>query len=96
MSRSKKKQKAAEAAAELERAAAELEAAAAEAAEPAEAPKKKRHPVRKLFFVAIIGATVAMVVSEDARKGVLDALFGAEEEFQYTAQAAGASSNGQS
>ena len=27
---------------------------------------------------------IALVVSEDARKTVLDALFGAEEEFEYT------------
>ena len=27
---------------------------------------------------------IALVLSEDARKTVLDALFGAEEEFEYT------------
>ena len=27
---------------------------------------------------------IAIVLSEDARKTVLDALFGAEEEFEYT------------
>lgn len=50
-------------------------------------PKKKRHPVRKLLFIATIGAIVAVVVSEDARKAVLDGLFGAEEEFEYTTNA---------
>lgn len=68
-------------------------------AEKTKAKKKKRHPVRKLLFVATLGAVVAMVVSEDARKAVLDALFGAEEEFQYTSQpasGAGTSSNGAS
>lgn len=49
--------------------------------------KKKRHPVRKLLFIATIGAVVAVVVSEDARKALLDALFGAEEEFEYTTNA---------
>jgi len=47
------------------------------------APKKKRHPIRKLIMIAIIGAAIALVVSPDARKAVLDALFGAEEEFEY-------------
>jgi len=55
-------------------------------------PKKKRHPLRTLLVVGTIGAVVAMVVSEDARKVVLDALFGAEEEFQYTSHASTASS----
>jgi hypothetical protein len=32
-----------------------------------------------------VGATVALVASEDLRKKVLDALFGKEEEFEYTA-----------
>lgn len=63
--------------------------------EPAK-QEKKRHPVRKLLFVATLGAIVALVVSEDARKAVLDGLFGAEEEFQYTSKTASpvGSSNG--
>jgi hypothetical protein len=48
------------------------------------AGKKKRHPLRKLIIVGVIGAVVAIVASEDARKAVLDTLFGAEEEFEYT------------
>lgn len=69
----------------------ELKAAAAK-------PKKKRHPLRKLVALALIGTIVALVVSEDARKALLDALFGAEEEFEYTSNAptAGASANGAS
>ena len=31
-----------------------------------------------------MAAAVALVLSEDARKTVLDTLFGAEEEFEYT------------
>jgi len=34
--------------------------------------------------IAIVGAVIALAVSEGARKAVLDALFGAEEEFEYT------------
>jgi hypothetical protein len=32
----------------------------------------------------MVAGAVALVLSEDARKTVLDALFGAEEEFEYT------------
>ena len=32
----------------------------------------------------MVGAVIALAVSEGARKAVLDALFGAEEEFEYT------------
>jgi hypothetical protein len=46
-------------------------------------PKKQGHPLRKLVLVAIIGGIVAIAVNEDIRKKVLDALFGAEEEFEY-------------
>ncbi len=62
-----------------------------------DAGKKKRHPLRKLFAIAVIGGIVAFVASEDIRKSVLDALFGAEEEFEYTSNApAATSSNGAS
>jgi hypothetical protein len=37
-----------------------------------------------MILLAIVGGVVALVVSEGARKAVLDALFGAEEEFEYT------------
>jgi hypothetical protein len=61
--------------------------------------KKKRHPLRKVIALAVIGGIVAVVVSEDARKAVLDTLFGAEEEFEYTSTTsapAGSSTNGAS
>jgi hypothetical protein len=55
-----------------------------------EAPKrkKKRGGFGKLLVVGIVGAGVALAVSEDLRKKVLDALFGAEEEFEYTSTTA--------
>lgn len=87
MSRSKKKQQAAEAAQADEIAAAEAIAA--------DAPKKKCRKLRKLVLLAVIGGIVAAVVNEDVRKTALDALFGAEEEFQYTSSPA-SSSNGAS
>jgi hypothetical protein len=48
--------------------------------------------------VAVIGGIIAIVVSEDARKAVLDTLFGAEEEFEYTSttSAPASSTNGAS
>ncbi len=50
-----------------------------------EGPKKKRKGglFRKLLFLAVAGG-VAVAVSEDLRNKVLDALFGKEEEFDYT------------
>ena len=47
-------------------------------------PKKKKHRLRKVILLGVVGAVVAIVLSEDARKSLLDALFGAEEEFEYT------------
>jgi len=55
-----------------------------EARERLQKPKKKKHRLGKLILLAVIGGVVALVVSEGARKAVLDALFGAEEEFEYT------------
>ena len=49
---------------------------------------RKGHSFIKLLFVAVAGAAVALVVSEDLRKAVLDRLFGAEEEFEYTSATA--------
>jgi hypothetical protein len=50
-----------------------------------ESPKKKRKgALGKLLFLGLAGAGVALAVSEPLRKKVLDALFGAEEEFEYT------------
>jgi hypothetical protein len=49
------------------------------------APKKrKKSRLGRIILLALVGAVVALIVSEDARKTVLDALFGAEEEFEYT------------
>ena len=45
--------------------------------------ERKRHWGR-ILVIAIAGAVLALALSEDLRKAVLDALFGAEEEFEYT------------
>jgi hypothetical protein len=48
-------------------------------------PKRKRRGgFGKLLLIGIVGAGVALAVSEGLRNKVLDALFGAEEEFDYT------------
>ena len=66
---------------ELRDAAASLK----DAADGLRGQKKKKSRKGRLFLLAIVGAGVALVVSEDLRKKVLDALFGKEEEFEYTA-----------
>ena len=54
-----------------------------------EAPKRKRKGgLGKLLLLGIVGGGLALAVSEDLRKKVLDALFGAEEEFEYTSTTA--------
>jgi hypothetical protein len=55
-----------------------------------EAPKrKKRHLGRKLLIL-FLGGALALALSEKLRSKVLDTLFGAEEEFQYTPPAGAA------
>ncbi|HEY4280628.1 MAG TPA: hypothetical protein VGM91_20585 [Conexibacter sp.] len=49
-------------------------------------PKRKRHPMRKVMLL-LVGASIALAVSEDLRTKVLDMLFGKEEEFEYTSTA---------
>jgi hypothetical protein len=52
-----------------------------------EAPKKQKRSgggFGKLLLLGVVGGAVALVASESLRKKVLDALFGAEEEFEYT------------
>jgi hypothetical protein len=55
-----------------------------------EGPKKKkrRGGIGKLLVVGLVGAGVAVCVSESLRNKVLDTLFGAEEEFDYTSTTA--------
>jgi len=50
--------------------------------------EKKGSALGKLLLLAIVGAAAALILSEDLRKAVLDRLFGAEEEFEYTSTTA--------
>jgi hypothetical protein len=45
---------------------------------------RRKFGLGKILLVAIIGAALVLILSEDARNAVLDRLFGAEEEFEYT------------
>jgi hypothetical protein len=56
-----------------------------EAADQLRGKKKKKRGFGRLLLVAVVGAGLALALSEGLRKKVLDALFGAEEEFEYTA-----------
>ena len=51
-----------------------------------EAPQKKRSGggFGRVLLLGVVGGAVALALSEGLRKKVLDALFGAEEEFEYT------------
>lgn len=56
-----------------------------DASEAFRAPKKrKKSKLGRIILLGLVGTAVALILSEDARKTVLDALFGAEEEFEYT------------
>ena len=46
--------------------------------------QKKKSRWGRLLLIALIGAIVAVILSEDIRKALLDKLFGAEEEFEYS------------
>ena len=46
--------------------------------------KRKKSHLGRLLLFGLVAAGIALVLSEDARRTVLDALFGAEEEFEYT------------
>lgn len=51
----------------------------------AEKPKKRRlRTLRRMLSLGVVGGGAALAISEDLRNKVLDKLFGAEEEFQYT------------
>ena len=53
--------------------------------------KKRKGGIGRLLLLAVVGGGVALGVSSDLRNKVLDLLFGAEEEFDYTSTTAPAS-----
>lgn len=54
-------------------------------------PKKRRGGFGRLLLLGIVGAGAALALSEGLRNKLLDTLFGAEEEFDYTSTTAPAS-----
>ena len=63
----------------------ELREAASSLREAADSLRGKRRRRGRVLLVGLVGAGLALALSEGLRKKVLDALFGAEEEFEYTA-----------
>ena len=63
-----------------------LEAARDASAALSQAPKRarRRGSMRRRVMVLLVASTIALAMSEQLRSKVLDTLFGAEEEFQYT------------
>ncbi len=60
-----------------------------EASDQLRGKRKRKGRFGRLILLGVVGAGVALVVSESARKAVMDALFGAEEEFEYTSTTSG-------
>jgi adenylosuccinate synthase len=55
-----------------------------DAAETLRGSKRKKRRTGRTLLLVVVGAGLALALSEGLRKKVLDALFGAEEEFEYT------------
>jgi hypothetical protein len=61
-----------------------------EANESLQKPRRRRRRggIGRLLVVAIVGGALALALSEDLRSKLLDTLFGAEEEFDYSSTTA--------
>jgi hypothetical protein len=55
-----------------------------EASERLRKPPKRQRGIGRFLLLGLVAGAIALVLSEGARKAVLDTLFGAEEEFEYT------------
>lgn len=68
---------------ELSEAASALRDASFAIRQPAAKPKRKGG-LGRTFLLLLVGAALALALSEELRSKVLDLLFGAEEEFDYS------------
>ncbi|MGA9875685.1 MAG: hypothetical protein WBQ21_07745 [Solirubrobacteraceae bacterium] len=68
---------------ELSEAASALRDASYAIKQPAAKPKRKGG-LGRVLLLAVVGAALALALSEDLRSKLLDMLFGAEEEFDYS------------
>ncbi len=46
--------------------------------------KQEKSTFGRILLIAVVATVLALVLSEDLRKALLDKVFGAEEEFEYT------------
>jgi hypothetical protein len=60
-----------------------------EASDQLRGRRKRKGRLGRLILLGAIGAGITLAVSEGARKAVMDSLFGAEEEFEYTSTTSG-------
>ena len=77
---------------DLKAAAEALRDAGERAARGAEEQKKRKGGFGRKLLILFVGAGIALAVSGDLRSKVLDALFGKEEEFDYTSTTSPATS----
>jgi hypothetical protein len=69
---------------ELAEAAGALREASMSLREGSRKQRRRKGGVGRALLVLIVGAVLAIALSEDVRSKVLDLLFGAEEEFDYS------------
>jgi hypothetical protein len=55
-----------------------------EASDQIRGKRRRKGRFGRLLVLGVVGVGVTLAVSESARKAVMDTLFGAEEEFEYT------------
>jgi hypothetical protein len=68
----------------LQRELREASSSLREAADQIRGKRKRKHRGRRIVMLVLIGGVLTLALSEGARKAVLDKLFGAEEEFEYS------------
>ena len=65
-----------------------------EASDQIRGKRRRKGRFGRILVLGVVGAGVALALSEGARKTVMDALFGAEEEFEYTSTTSSGNSGG--